>query len=67
MKQAVIFLMLGIYILLRVLDQVQEFPSNATVFKTIVYYFIQIIRYMFRSYDLKMVVRPNLNKIINNY
>jgi flavoprotein len=47
------------------------------------YYFIQIIRYMFRSYDHlqaeiytseinKMVVRPkhvadNLNKIVNNY
>jgi hypothetical protein len=42
---------LGVCILLRVLDQVQEFPSNATLVSIIVYYFIQIRRYMFRSYD----------------
>jgi hypothetical protein len=33
-----------------VLNQVQGFPSNATV-SIVVYYFIQIIHYMFRSYD----------------
>jgi hypothetical protein len=52
--------------------QVQGFPSNATV-SIVVYYSIQSICYMFRSYDhLKMVLRPkhvadNLNKIVNNY
>jgi hypothetical protein len=40
----------GVSILLRVLDQVQGFPSNGTV-SIVVYYFIQIMRYMFRSYD----------------
>jgi hypothetical protein len=40
----------GVCILLRVLDKVQGFPSNATL-SIVVYYFIQIIRDMFRSYD----------------
>jgi hypothetical protein len=42
---------LGVCILLRVLDQVQGYPCNATLVSIVVYYFIQNIRYMFRSYD----------------
>jgi hypothetical protein len=38
-------------ILLRVLDQVEGFPSNATLFQFFFKYFIKIIRYMFPSYD----------------
>jgi hypothetical protein len=41
---------LGVCILLRELDQVQGFASNKTI-SIVVYYFIQIICYMFRSYD----------------
>jgi hypothetical protein len=41
---------LGACILLRVLDQVQGFPFNNSI-SIVVYYFIQIIHYMFRSYD----------------
>jgi hypothetical protein len=43
-------------ILLRVLDQVHEFPSNAIV--SIVVYFIQIIRYIYMYIYIYMVVRP---------
>jgi hypothetical protein len=32
-------------------NQVQGFPSNVTLFQLFFYYFIQIIRHMFRSYD----------------
>jgi hypothetical protein len=53
---------LVVCILLRVLDQVHGFPSNATLFQ---YYHLQ-------ADGLKMVVRPkhvafNLNKIVKNY
>jgi hypothetical protein len=48
---ALIILNLGVCILFRVLDQVQGFPSNAALFPVVVYFFIKIIRYMFRSYD----------------
>jgi hypothetical protein len=52
------------------MDQVQGFPSNATV-SIVVYYFIQIIRYMFWSYDHLQVgiytSEINMNKIVNNY
>jgi hypothetical protein len=41
---------LGVCILLRVLDQVEGFPSNATLF-LVFYYFVQIIRYMFWPYN----------------
>jgi hypothetical protein len=47
---ALIILNLAVCILLCVIDQVQRFPSNATV-SIVVYYFVQNIRYMFRSYD----------------
>jgi hypothetical protein len=58
----VLVLNLVVCILLRVLDQVQGFPSNATLFQ-----------HCFRpGTGMKMVVRPkhvadNLNKIVNNY
>jgi hypothetical protein len=44
-------LILGVCILLSVLDQVEEFPSNATLISIVFYHFIQIIRFMFWSYD----------------
>jgi hypothetical protein len=31
--------------------EVQGFPSNATLFSIVVYYFIRIMRYMFLSFD----------------
>jgi hypothetical protein len=61
--------------------QVEGFPSNATLLNSF-FYFIQIICYMFRSYnhlqvkiytlEIHMVVRPkhvadNLNKIVKSY
>jgi hypothetical protein len=62
---------LGVCILLRVLDQVEGFPSNATLISIVVYYFIQIIRYMFRSYDhLQTEVYTseiNINMLISSY
>jgi hypothetical protein len=48
---SLIILNLGVSILLRILDQVQGFSSNATTISIVIYYFIQIISYMFRSYD----------------
>jgi hypothetical protein len=42
---------LGVCILLRVLEQVQGFPSNATLNSIVVYYFNQIIHYSFQSND----------------
>jgi hypothetical protein len=41
----------GVCILLRVLDQVEEFPSNTTLISIVFYYFIQLSSYMFRLYN----------------
>jgi hypothetical protein len=62
-RETFLFVSLDVCILLRVLDQV---PSNATV-SIVFYYFIQIIRYMFRSYDHLQAEKhtPEIKMLIN--
>jgi hypothetical protein len=74
---------LGVCILLLVLDQVQGFPSNATLFQYLFTIFIKLsatcfgrttshVNFRCIYFRLKIVVRPkyvadNLNKIVNYY
>jgi hypothetical protein len=46
-----LFLNFGVRILSRVLDRIEGFRLTQLDFNSFFYYFIQIIRYMFRLYD----------------